>query len=560
MDGTELRNLAQERLTADTNDSPERQPDQSKLFRDHILPWWFTVCCLILSLACLLAIVALLAAYEGKQVPTWNYLGGDVTFNSVISWLAQIARAALAGPTGEVMGQLRWSWLRRETRPRRIEDFQAYVDSSGPLGALKILLRSLKSPLTFLGAFLIIVLLAFEPFLQNIPTYPLSLIRSEGAATIPRTTSFTAVAISRQGADFTGNALLLNATVKGAFYGGSSNLANSADLTSTCPSGNCTWPTYTSLGIAGYGKQDMSWHLPGLNGFGIAASQSSMGVKNGYPTVKFANLQNYSIVDFISIYYPAGNFGRPSNSAPATYGCILYFRVNSYSALVANGHFIETLDSSFPEASTVAATAAAAIKSPAGGSGPASRSTGQLTATCTPSDIKNTIVPPLDAQSYHVDNQTFTMMRLGFQSVLTGAVNANAPANSTIDDVSQVLIRQAVINIVEPHWPWLILPMATIVLALLSILATMIHSNIKRIPAWGTSTLPSLVYGLDAETASVLRERGPRQKMLDEMSKKYAMSMSRDAQVWKLQGVQQGSVVKERAGRVRRSWMKGGRK
>lgn len=63
-----------------------------------------------------------------------------VTFNFVLGALAQISHAFLVGPLGAALGQLKWSWFWKESRPRRLADFQAYDKASrGVVGAASVL-------------------------------------------------------------------------------------------------------------------------------------------------------------------------------------------------------------------------------------------------------------------------------------------------------------------------------------------------------------------------------------------------------------------------------------
>lgn len=69
----------------------------------------------------------------------------NVTLNTVIGYLAQVAQVCLSGPVGNAISQLKWSWFWYETKQRRMKDFQLYdAASRGPLGALSVVFRVRK--------------------------------------------------------------------------------------------------------------------------------------------------------------------------------------------------------------------------------------------------------------------------------------------------------------------------------------------------------------------------------------------------------------------------------
>jgi hypothetical protein len=84
--------------------------------------------------------VALLAAFDGKEVFTWK----DVTLNAIVSVLSLTMKACLAYILAECIAQWKWILFARESRP--LIDFDR-IDAAtrGPLGSLRVLTRT-KGP------------------------------------------------------------------------------------------------------------------------------------------------------------------------------------------------------------------------------------------------------------------------------------------------------------------------------------------------------------------------------------------------------------------------------
>ena len=113
----------------------------------------------------------------------------------------------------------------------------AFEDASrGPMGSISLLFRLQGQTVASLGAAILILMLAFEPFVQQILSYPTERIRTATnapAAAVPRVKYYK---------DF----MDLN-ELTGAYYLGL--WTKDFNIEPTCPSGNCTWPSYKSLGI-----------------------------------------------------------------------------------------------------------------------------------------------------------------------------------------------------------------------------------------------------------------------------------------------------------------------
>ncbi|KAE8153561.1 hypothetical protein BDV25DRAFT_149089 [Aspergillus avenaceus] len=191
--------------------------------------WIYESIAVCFSIACLVAIVCILQIYDGQLSPN---LPSDITLNTVISVLATVSKSSLVYAVGECIGQLRWISFRQSRRP--LTDVQLYDSASrGPWGSLLIIFRDKCRSLVTVGAFIVILALAFDPFVQQIISYPVlpTLRHSEQAA----------VAQSRYLLPDPSNDTDLTNAVNSGIW------ADSVPLDLSCPTGNCTWPQFQSV-------------------------------------------------------------------------------------------------------------------------------------------------------------------------------------------------------------------------------------------------------------------------------------------------------------------------
>lgn len=103
------------------------------------IDWWlFEIICWLISAVLMAVILAVLAHYNGKPIPQWNV---GMTLNAFISVLSGFSRAALLLPVAEALGQLKWTWFTKKSRP--MYDFELLDSASrGPWGSFVLLARS----------------------------------------------------------------------------------------------------------------------------------------------------------------------------------------------------------------------------------------------------------------------------------------------------------------------------------------------------------------------------------------------------------------------------------
>ncbi|KAK3070392.1 hypothetical protein LTR53_010539, partial [Teratosphaeriaceae sp. CCFEE 6253] len=333
-------------------------------------------------------------------------------------------------------------------------------DRSGrPLSIISQLrpwLLDIASLLLSLACVLSVVALLVHYDNQPVPTWTIPIVRLRpvtvpGLATIGRTTAFLSSTYDPQGSQL--QASILDLPTRGAVYAGLLNLTAYGDVAISCSTGNCTWQPYTSLGFCsacdsldakssidptGYGGPTYIWKLP--NGANIEASSNSMNFYTGLPVANYGHLRRYTVVNVTSLYFqPFQGNGGVTSEKPSAYECALWFCVKTYSAYVSNGTLVETLVSTFPNASTTPNEAAAAIQPPPGSNG-ISASPSELIYIRDPQG-NFTISPPTDSEQYSINNVSFAVTRRWFQDTIQASVTGTLAPSSQLSDMAQALYQ-----------------------------------------------------------------------------------------------------------------------
>lgn len=210
------------------------------------LLWWATeMLALFGGVLCLIAIVIILWRADGRPAPQ---LPLNTNLNTIVAFLASLAKATFVMAIVEGLGQLKWVWF-MSSRPRPLIDFQVFEEATkGGWSSWKLLFQ-FKGFCASFGALILVSGLMTSTFTQMAITYPV--IQAEAkkgteTATVERATHFSV---------YDGNELIpgpfeavreQQAVYQGGFYPPNEEAPHVAPV---CSSGDCTWPTYGSLAV-----------------------------------------------------------------------------------------------------------------------------------------------------------------------------------------------------------------------------------------------------------------------------------------------------------------------
>ncbi|KAJ0161989.1 hypothetical protein CTA2_5291 [Colletotrichum tanaceti] len=211
---------------------PEKQP-----WTTSLRGWVPELLWCVVSTASVAALAGVLSRFDGQPLPEWP-LG--LTLNTLIAFLATLARAAFVIPVSESISQLKWLWYREE---RPLKDFQDFDSASRrPWGSIQLL----KTTRACVILTVVLITAIFTSTLtQSAVTYPVRLARVDGTAVVSRSTSFyfnTANVFS--------GVTQQHYTEQSIFEGLSYSHTQEFPLSpARCPTSECRWQPYTSLSV-----------------------------------------------------------------------------------------------------------------------------------------------------------------------------------------------------------------------------------------------------------------------------------------------------------------------
>jgi hypothetical protein len=218
--------------------------------------WLLEIVSWLISAICMGAIIAALAVLQGQPASKWPLDKAGLTLNAFVSILSRIAGAALLLPVAEALGQLKWNWFIRGDS-KKMWDFEMFDNASrGPWGAFLLLIHTKGKTIAALGALVTIFALALDPFFQQVVSFPEQWTLQKQNGTLARAVRYEPPLNIEywDGSEvvnpdpFVQIALdeffMANGTQPVPFGNGSR-----VEFPLTCPSSNCTWPSYDTLGV-----------------------------------------------------------------------------------------------------------------------------------------------------------------------------------------------------------------------------------------------------------------------------------------------------------------------
>ena len=239
-----IRQEAQSELISggDNSEQENRKALRKASYWSHLcLDTWFSeILAISFSLAGFIAIVAVLSSFDDKQSPQLAY---GLTLNTIVSILATACKSSLLFLVAESIGQLKWVWFfqrEKDATKKPLQDIQSFDGASrGPLGSLTILFEHKGLSLASLGAAITLLSLAFDPFIQQIIDYPLGEVTRESDLAVAKQAIFWINGYGRFGTFFD---KMISDSVNAGVW------TDDFKVNPVCPSGNCTWPSFDSLG------------------------------------------------------------------------------------------------------------------------------------------------------------------------------------------------------------------------------------------------------------------------------------------------------------------------
>lgn len=212
---------------------------------DRVGSWAWEVGGCALSIVSIALLIGFLAYVDDKEYASWER---SVSPNTVVSVISTVAKASMLVPVSSCLSQLKWTSYQN---PTPLYHMQVLDQASrGPAGAIESL-WTVTPGLATVGAGLMILAVAFDPFAQQILSYPSrqvgtnaggSFVQSadqywpEWARTVP--SRIDSLNITTRG---------LESSMQAAIFNGLTQSNN--PLQPVCPSGDCEYDDFVTLGV-----------------------------------------------------------------------------------------------------------------------------------------------------------------------------------------------------------------------------------------------------------------------------------------------------------------------
>lgn len=167
-----LRIASVHEIDQEYNEEIHLQEPKSASFPKRIreFGWWWEVLSAILAIICTTHMTAILLAMDNRPLHDWKF--SFIQPNSLVSVFSTIAKSALLVPLAEGLGQLKWIYFENASHNNLYHLHTFDAASRGPWGALRFLwdIKG-RAAIATLGSVSIILLLGFEPFVQQVIRY-----------------------------------------------------------------------------------------------------------------------------------------------------------------------------------------------------------------------------------------------------------------------------------------------------------------------------------------------------------------------------------------------------
>ncbi|KXH38439.1 hypothetical protein CNYM01_03580 [Colletotrichum nymphaeae SA-01] len=200
--------------------------------------WWKEMLCIVVSIASFVAIVVVIASYDGHSLPKWPL---TITLNTFLAFFTTLAKVAFMLSTSSALSQFKFTWF---MEPRPLYDFYVFDQASrGLLGSMKMLYRVRLKHTVTIGAILMVISVLSSPVTQLAISY----------------STHNATAAGGQAKIFTINEINLDKYKLGHVVELAAFKATVPDTgnfdvpvppqKASCSTGNCDFNPYQSLGV-----------------------------------------------------------------------------------------------------------------------------------------------------------------------------------------------------------------------------------------------------------------------------------------------------------------------
>ncbi|KAH8896123.1 hypothetical protein GQ53DRAFT_838403 [Thozetella sp. PMI_491] len=499
--------------------------------------WFWEILAITFSIACMVSVAVLASGIHQTWLSRWTFL---LQPSTLISILVTGAQSSMMLVVAVVFGQLKWLHVSLpKTRP--LVDLSTFDSASrGPLGSLSLFYRwkphsAVLIPSVYAASLTTIASLGMGPFAQQIVTFvdnqvPRGVSNSTIAVTNYYNNNYSAPG-TRYETDGKGGFLVLQTNqgsidvasgMEGAFYSGRYGL-DGPPIDFGCPSNNCSWTTFTTLGLCSTCK-DVTAATRSLND---PAYGSGNLITPGGWNITFTGFQ--AVVSKV----------QPGSATLVKLSAHLSsFAVVQNKFVTTNDHFIITecsvawcakqfsnvtvINGDLQDEYQALELPLWAVKGQDFGGLARNLSTSSnfdllLTTDANGRNISSAL-PPFQYSGFNISigdhlalggffDTTFDFQSdsknamFGFgKNVTATAANITASMTKKIPMAGNATIFQGIVwerqSIIQIQFAWLALPSALVVICAILLIATITMTRQFGVPVWKSSPLPLLYHGI----------------------------------------------------------------
>ncbi|KAL2064952.1 hypothetical protein VTL71DRAFT_4092 [Oculimacula yallundae] len=520
----------------DFDDTDRLVPEKSKARAVSNETWFLEIFCLVVGILSFAASIAVLAVFHNKPLPQWPF---GITLNTLIALISAVTNASLAVPLASGFGQLKWNWFKRKPSP--LTDMELFDEASrGSWGAVRLLSSGRGGYVGMFGALITLAALFLGPFSQQVATYPTRKVISDQIASVPAALNYTPALPGNTGS--TGFVPIL--PMKSAVFHGLFSESGLAQPKPSCPTGNCTYPIFTTLATCStcvdiksimmqYCADDVNdtsscgWQAMGAK---LQSANDVFSMTTFIPS-KSGNMAHSNIMKFIFMGTESRN-GSAGDLQPWATQCTLEYCAQLINSTVTNGYLTETVTQEIRNTSVLDTTSSmgnahVSIKTPDNSSvfvsepsrlgiqswfatlfsnGSASRNSDFQSLDPDALVVVNLTVGISSGTTYFDSDivQTFYWDYYEYNDGIPQAMKELATAMTvafrsfkTVPVYGEATSIQTYVRV---QWVWIVLPLFVVGATAIFLVFAMISTSRNGMELWKGSALAMLFYGLDHAT------------------------------------------------------------
>ena len=506
--------------------------------------WWLAeILALLVSVLAFAMLIVILAHYNGQRQEEWPY--NHFTVNSLVVLLTSLSRVALLLPVASCLAQAKWLYFSSGRggvmHAKRLSGLDEFDDASrGISGSLTLLFKTKRGSVGSLGAILMILVLGFDVFSQQMISLTFELGNTTSSSTtaqVPRSETYAAVANDRSSISSPRADSRMQAAIMSGWM-----VALTSPPQAPCPEESCTFPTTPTLAMCGRcidmtsslstncssSDEYCAFRLPSGNTLTSPPASDSQKLFQTFPVS--ADQPISALPDSASAALQFEAIGAPYQSASTTgvaaSQCALFWCVQALNASTKNGITSETVvgNSTSMNSNLIFYDDLRNFNVAPGSSFRVNGRAAQAVRNSMPdmsSNVTTDSKSSAASASYKYSSELASAIWAGshdwnsfisnWASTVSNTIRTSAPAPPSTRYAPAVMAREGFIHV---RWAWLAYPASLILGTTILLSLTIMQTSKSNILPWKGSALAMLFTSVESEFLNEARGESGRRNGL----------------------------------------------